>query len=67
MTWNPHAPEPVDDRELIGRVLAGDARAERELYEAHAHVVVGLCRWTARDAAYVALMRDEYPHFRLDP
>jgi len=35
LTWNPHAPEPVDDRELIGRVLAGDARAERELYDAH--------------------------------
>src|SRR6476620_1198803 len=29
------SPEPVDDRELIGRVLAGDARAERELYDAH--------------------------------
>jgi RNA polymerase sigma-70 factor (ECF subfamily) len=25
----------VDDRELIGRVLAGDARAEREMYDAH--------------------------------
>ncbi len=24
MTADPHAPEPVDDRELIGRVLAGD-------------------------------------------
>jgi len=32
---NPHAPEPVDDRDLIGRVLAGDDRAERELYDAH--------------------------------
>jgi RNA polymerase sigma-70 factor (ECF subfamily) len=31
----PHAPEPVDDRELIGRVLAGDSRAERELYDAN--------------------------------
>ena len=28
-------PEPVDDRDLIGRVLAGDTRAERELYDAH--------------------------------
>jgi RNA polymerase sigma-70 factor (ECF subfamily) len=25
----------VDDRDLIGRVLAGDPRAERELYDAH--------------------------------
>ncbi len=32
---NPHTPEPVDDRDLIGRVLAGDPRAERELYDAH--------------------------------
>jgi RNA polymerase sigma-70 factor (ECF subfamily) len=28
-------PEPVDDAELIGRILAGDPGAERELYEAH--------------------------------
>lgn len=28
-------PEPVDDRDLIGRVLSGDPRAERELYDAH--------------------------------
>ena len=32
---DPHAPEPVDDRELIGRVLAGDPSAERALYDAH--------------------------------
>jgi RNA polymerase sigma-70 factor (ECF subfamily) len=32
---NPHAPEPVDDRDLIGRVLSGDPRAERELYDTH--------------------------------
>jgi RNA polymerase sigma-70 factor (ECF subfamily) len=25
----------VNDRDLIGRVLAGDARAEREMYDAH--------------------------------
>jgi RNA polymerase sigma-70 factor (ECF subfamily) len=41
----PHAPEPVDDRELIGRVLAGDPRAERELYDAHVDRVFRLsCR-----------------------
>ena len=34
-SYDPHAPEPVDDRELIGRVLAGDPSAERALYDAH--------------------------------
>ena len=34
-THDPYPPEPVDDAELIGRILAGDAGAERELYEAH--------------------------------
>ena len=35
----------MDDRELIGRVLAGDPRAERELYEAHVDRVFRLsCR-----------------------
>src|SRR4051812_42449250 len=32
---DPQQPEPVNDRELIGRVLAGDPRAERALYDAH--------------------------------
>ena len=35
----------MDDRELIGRVLAGDPRAERELYDAHVDRVFRLsCR-----------------------
>jgi RNA polymerase sigma-70 factor, ECF subfamily len=33
--FDSHAPEPVNDRELIGRVLAGDPGAERALYDAH--------------------------------
>jgi RNA polymerase sigma-70 factor (ECF subfamily) len=31
----PYAPEPVDERELIGRVLEGDPGAERGMYDAH--------------------------------
>ena len=30
-------------------------------------LVVGLVRWSSRVCAYVALMRDEYPPFRLEP
>jgi RNA polymerase sigma-70 factor (ECF subfamily) len=32
---DPYTPEPVSDAELIDRVLAGDPRAERALYDAH--------------------------------
>ena len=46
---NPHAPEPVDDRELIGRVLAGDPGAERELYDAHVDRVFRLVYRMAGD------------------
>ena len=49
-TWYPHAPEPVNDRELIGRVLAGDPRAERELYDAYVDRVYRLCCRMAGDA-----------------
>lgn len=45
----PHAPEHVDDRELIGRVLAGDTRAERELYDAHVDRVFRLVYRMAGD------------------
>ena len=43
--------------------LLFSGRYPRDIYR----LVVGLCRWTARVGAYVALMRDEYPPFRLDP
>jgi RNA polymerase sigma-70 factor (ECF subfamily) len=40
----------VDDRDLIGRVLAGDPRAERELYDAHVDRVFRLAFRMAGDA-----------------
>ena len=40
----------MDDRDLIGRVLAGDARAERELYDAHVDRVFRLVYRMAGDA-----------------
>lgn len=39
----------MDDRELIGRVLAGDTRAERELYDAHVDRVFRLVYRMAGD------------------
>ena len=74
MTWNPHAPEPVDDRELIGRVLAGDARAERELYDAHVDRVFRLVYRMAGDThraqdytqeAFIRAFRRLIPPLRL--
>jgi RNA polymerase sigma-70 factor (ECF subfamily) len=44
-----HAPEPVNDRELIGRVLAGDPGAERALYDAHVDRVFRLVYRMAGD------------------
>ena len=29
--------------------------------------VIGMARWAFRVGAYVALMRDEYPPFKLEP
>jgi RNA polymerase sigma-70 factor, ECF subfamily len=43
------APEPVNDRELIGRVLAGDPGAERALYHAHVDRVFRLVYRMAGD------------------
>jgi RNA polymerase sigma-70 factor, ECF subfamily len=43
------APEPVNDRELIGRVLAGDPSAERALYDAHVDRVFRLVHRMAGD------------------
>lgn len=43
-------PEPVDDAELIGRILAGDPDAERELYEAHVDRVYRLAYRLAGDS-----------------
>jgi hypothetical protein len=49
---------------LIAVVLyAFTRRYPPELFD----LIVGLCRWSTRVIAYIALMRDEYPPFRLSP
>jgi hypothetical protein len=46
---------------VAGAVLLFSARYPRDVFD----LLVGLNRWSWRVVAYVALMRDEYPPFRL--
>jgi Domain of unknown function (DUF4389) len=48
---------------VAGFSLLFTARYPQEVWR----LVVGINRWALRVVAYVSLMRDEYPPFRLDP
>lgn len=48
---------------LAGILLLAGGGYNRDIFS----LVMGLNRWTLRVTAYVLLMRDEYPPFRLDP
>jgi Domain of unknown function (DUF4389) len=48
---------------VAGILLLATRRYNRETF----NLVMGFNRWTFRVIAYVGLMRDEYPPFRLDP